>query len=269
MTQNAFWLPVRGGTSRGPPHTFSHHSILREAHIIETKLRIPEGSRVHVGSGIATIHGGRVLLLNIKSAGRYVIPGSTLKGAVAHYFLAISNDIYEASSLFGWATSRSSYMSRILFEDSPADRNPEPWGVSPSWRPRVRRRGIKLYRVDSKLEKTPDPVQYVEAFTPGTTFDTRVIITNPDLSIRETEKVLLSMGILPEETRPFLLGFGKPKGMGKVMVSRESLRVWKIDPLGEREDLTSEILEKIETKDAEINEALKRAMEVFSLGNMQ
>lgn len=268
MTQNAFWLPVRGGTRRGPPPTpYPYHSILREAHLIEMRLEVPEGSRVHVGSGAASIYRGKLLMLNVRSAGRCVISGSTLKGAVAHYFLAVSNDIYETSSLFGWATSRSSYMSRVLFEDAPADREPEPWGVSPSWRPRIKRRGVKLYRVDAELEEVSDPVQYVEAFPPGTTFRTRVVVTNPNRW--ETEKVLISMGVLSDGVRPFLLGFGRPKGMGKVVVRREDLRVWRVGPLGERDEVTSELLGRIEGRAAELSEALARSREVFSVGGVQ
>ncbi len=236
----AKWIRVSGGTRRRRVPNPTVHSTVWRSSVIRFTLRVADGSMLHVGSGMVSVHNGRPLILHSRSAKGYVIPGSTLKGAVAHYFTALYRDIGKTSSLFGWP----GYMSRALFSDAVTDSNPSPWGVDPSWKPRIgERSSIKLYDANIRLREVEEPVQYVEAFSPGTEFRGEVVLINPGKN--ETAELLLAMGVTPEGSHHFLLGFGRPKGMGKVEIVPSSVRVTLLDPLGIGKEVTGEALSAI------------------------
>ena len=169
------WIKVKGGTRRRwVPDPIAHSTVWRSS-IIKFTLRVAEGSMLHVGSGMVAVHKGRPLILHSKTVRGYVIPGSTLKGAVAHYSTALYRDIRKTSSLFGWP----GYMSRALFSDAVTDSRPLPWGVDPSWRPRHGNpSSVKLYDTNIPLRTVRNPVQYVEAFPPGTEFKGEIVAQN-------------------------------------------------------------------------------------------
>ncbi|MEM4581539.1 MAG: RAMP superfamily CRISPR-associated protein [Candidatus Korarchaeum sp.] len=239
-----------GETKRQKNRRYEKHSSIREVHRIGISL-ITE-SPVHVGSGRAQPHSDGPLMLNTRSReGELIIPGSTLKGVVSHYYLALTADIESTSNLFGFP----GYMSRALFSDSlPVECvKPDIVEVVPSWKPKMfKRRHIKIYRSDMGLEMGRGI--FLECIPKGTTLRSEVLIINPIEG--ETAKLLLAMGYVPGNVKVFLLGFGKPKGLGKVRV--KEVKIHSIDVLGnEREIDISESIEKA------LNQFGKRFEEVF------
>jgi len=259
LSQHYFWIPVTGGVRRREVINPPDHSTLWRSHIMKFTLEVCENSMVHVGSGRFSIHNGRPLSLNVRISGHPVIPGSTLKGAVSHYYMAVVGDNAKASKLFGWA----GYMSRIFFSDAKADRDPVCWGVDPSWEPRRRDRGVKLYRTDIPLRTVDDPVQYVEAFPPGTRFETQAVIINADRN--EIPEILLALGVTPAGAHSLLLGFGRPKGMGKVIVVLNKLRISEVDQLGSEKEVTQEAMSLLEGAYGHYKTRFK---EVFGVGQV-
>ena len=254
------WIKVKGGTRRRwVPDPIAHSTVWRSS-IIKFTLRVAEGSMLHVGSGMVAVHKGRPLILHSKTVRGYVIPGSTLKGAVAHYFTALYRDIRKTSSLFGWP----GYMSRALFSDTVTDTRPLPWGVDPSWRPKHGNpSSVKLYDTNIPLRTVRNPVQYVEAFPPGTEFKGEIVLINPVKE--ETAELLLAMGFTSKGSHHFLLGFGRPKGMGKVMVAPSSVKVTLLDPLGDGREITEEVLSTVEKLH---NKYKDKFEEVFGVGQV-
>lgn len=255
MSDTHFWISVARGTRRMRLVEYVDHSALWRAHVIEYTLRVADGSYVHVGSGRTSIYDGKPLSLHCRVSQSYVIPGSTLKGAVAHYYTAIFRDMRETSYLFGWP----GYMSRVLFSDAKTEAKPEPLGVGPSWTPRIARRGIKIYRQGIQLERIDEPVQYVEAFPGGTTFTGRLVILN--WMIDETAKLLLAMGATPQGNATLLIGFGKPKGLGKVVL--QDFKVLSVDQRGMANNVTQEISSKLEKVYQNVKDPVR---EVFGIG---
>jgi hypothetical protein len=244
---------VRRGTRNYIPHSY-----LREAHRIRASIRTE--SPVHVGSGEIELHEDLPMLLNAKCDGKLLIPGSTLKGVISHYYLAITGDISSTSSLFGFP----GYMSRALFSDSSPEGQIEPQilSVGPSWQPKRREYGkIKIYRNDIEyIEFKEEKKQYyLECIPEGVILHVDITVLNPIKM--ETAKIILAMGYNPQEPKILLLGFGKPKGLGKIRVSE--LKVFSLDVLGREREITGEIMKDVGNAFQELK---NRFLEVFGDG---
>ena len=184
------------------------------------KITLIAEAPVHVGSGDLSIRENLPLSLNVKDAnGTLIVPGSTLKGLTAHYYLAVYGRQEKTSSLFGF----HGYMSRVLFKDAKPTTYVKPMyeRVGASWRPRTRApRSIKMYKLN--LPRSNDkPVLVLECIPSGTELTTEIIVVNT----RENElaEILLALGYTIGGT--LLLGYGKPKGLGKVKVIEAEARI--------------------------------------------
>ncbi len=241
---------VKRGTRNKVPH-----SSLREAHKIRASIRTE--SPVHVGSGEIELYEGLPLFLNARRDDKLLIPGSTLKGVISHYYLAITGSISSTSILFGFP----GYMSRALFSDSFPEGQIEPQilSVGPSWQPRRREFGkIKIYRSDIEF-KEETKQYYLECIPKGAILHTDITVLNP-LKM-ETAKLILAMGYNPQEPKILLLGFGKPKGLGKIRIS--DLKVFSLDSLGREREITEEIMKDVNNAFQELKD---RFLEVFGDG---
>ncbi len=243
------------GLRRRSTGNYIPHSSLSRAHKIHVFLRTE--SPVHVGSGEIQLHKDLPLLLNARSEGKLIIPGSTLKGAISHYYLALTGDISSTSNLFGFP----GYMSKALFSDSFPEGSVEPQivGIGPSWQPKAWESGkIKLYRNDIEFREEKEQY-YLECIPQGTSLKADIIVLNP-LEI-ETAKLILAMGYNPNGSKVFLLGFGKPRGLGKVRIL--SIGVLSVDALGNERDITNEIMRQASNV---LQELKGRFEEVFGGG---
>lgn len=212
------------------------HSTYREIYSIHYMIRTI--TPVHVGSGVFKIYNNRPLSVNTRdSEGRLVIPGSTMKGVVAHYHLAVIGEVNKTASLFG----SPGYMSRIFFEDVKLIRAEKPWviiDVGASWRPRKKPEKpnmIKLYRPDLKRVKE-ETVQYLECIPKDSMMSSKIVIVNS--SINEVAEVLLSMDGL------MLVGYGKPKGLGKIKIEKVEIKLFS-PPSFSPVNRTKEVLQRV------------------------
>jgi CRISPR/Cas system CSM-associated protein Csm3 (group 7 of RAMP superfamily) len=255
MSSNTYKFIQVDGIKRRMVRSYIPHSSFREAHRIQVFLRTE--SPVHVGSGEIGLHENLPLLLNARLDGKLAIPGSTLKGVISHYYLALTGDISSTSSLFG----SPGYMSRALFSDSLPEGLVEPKiiGIGPSWQPARREMGkIKLYRNDIEF-KEEKKQYYLECIPQGTVLKADIVVFNPVKM--ETAKLILSMGHASYDSKIFLLGFGKPRGLGKIRVS--NLRVLSVDSLGKEKEITNEVMDDV---DRTFQEVKGRFSEVFGSG---
>jgi CRISPR/Cas system CSM-associated protein Csm3 (group 7 of RAMP superfamily) len=259
MSSNTYKFIQVNGIKRRMVRGYIPHSSFREAHRIQVFLRTE--SPVHVGSGEIGLYENLPLLLNARLDGKLAIPGSTLKGVISHYYLALTGDISSTSSLFGFAHKRARYMSRALFSDSLPESPVEPKiiGIGPSWQPVRRKMGkIKLYRNDIEF-KEEKKQYYLECIPQGTVLKADIVVFNPVKM--ETAKLILSMGHTSHDSKIFLLGFGKPRGLGKIRVS--NLRVLSVDSLGKEKEITNEVMNDV---DRTFQEVKGRFSEVFGSG---
>lgn len=236
---------------------FISHSVYKENYIIYYKIKTL--SPVHVGSGLFKVYNNRLLSVNAHSIqGKLIIPGSTMKGVIAHYHLAVIRNTAKTSSLFGYP----GYMSRICFEDVKPDRtniSAKIVDVDMSWQPRKKppkQNMIKLYRPSLKKTKGKT-VQYLECIPEDTIMSSRIIIINS--SLEEVTEVLLSMGYAYNGI--ILIGYGKPKGLGKVRV--EDVKVeCSTSPSFSLTDKTKEVLSSIEESKKEYKDNIREVFEI-------
>jgi len=187
------------------------HSHIKTIGIL--KIALKTITSVHVGSGDFSTYKNLPLSLNAKNSdGELIIPGSTLKGVTSHYHLAVYGKQEKTSGLFGF----SGYMSRALFKDAIPEAPFEPVyeKVGPSWRPRIRKLGfIKVYRTDIPRSNST-PVLALECIPSNTILTTEIIVVNT--SEEELAEILLALGYSIDGI--ILLGYGKPKGLGKIKI---------------------------------------------------
>lgn len=233
------------------------HSVYREVYIIHYRIRTL--SPVHVGSGIFKVYNGRPISINARDIdGKLIIPASTMKGVIAHYYLALIGSTEKTSGLFGYP----GYMSRIFFEDvkpSETEVVPVVVEVGASWKPARRPEKpsiVKLYQPNLKKIKEK-VVQYLECIPENTVIGSKITIVNSFLD--EIAEVLLSMGYTYNGI--ILIGYGKPRGLGKTII--EDVRIeYFTPPFSSSMDKTEEVLQKIETLKIEYRERIK---EVFKI----
>lgn len=206
--------------------------------IFKIKANLTTLTSLHVGSGEFSVYENLPLSKNIRdNEGRLIIPGSTLKGVVATYHLAIFNDPAETSSLFGYSIrKRGSYMSRVFFEDAKpvSSTNPKIIAVDPSWPPhRYEENHLKIYKVTIEYKESDTPVKYLECIPEGVKLETEIILVNGDKE--EAAQIAVSLGYIPGSERTILIGYGKNKGLGKIRTEKLSITKMTFPILREEE----------------------------------
>ncbi|RLG82668.1 MAG: hypothetical protein DRO40_07055 [Thermoprotei archaeon] len=207
-------------TSRIKMLNYEGHDKLGECYQIY--LELSTITPTHIGSGDLQIdESGLPLSLNARdSKGNLIIPGSSFKGVIAHYHLAIFRQQKLTSSLFGFP----GYMSRVLVDDIRPKSYIEPKKifVDASWTPRKSEPGkIKIYVSKIRYIKSKYAL-VLECIPEGTDMNAEVTILNANED--ELAQILLALGVAPNTTETFLIGFGKPKGLGKMKVKNFSIR---------------------------------------------
>jgi len=188
----------------------------------ELYLKLSTVTPVHVGSGNFRINrSGLPVSINIRdNEGNLIIPGSSFKGVMAHYHLAVFGQQRMTSILFGFP----SYMSRVLVDDvKPLSHiKPKEISVDESWAPKKKQPGkIKIYINKIQYARVKD-VLILECIPENTDMYTKATVLNSNET--ELAQLLLALGVTPTDSKVFLVGFGKPKGIGKMKIKDFSVK---------------------------------------------
>jgi len=259
---------------------------------------------VHVGSGysdfikaddreyLAALQASKPVREDDTTRRRYLIPGSSIKGAVRSIVEAITrsciritqgrhrpyipqgyggcmsvNDLCIACRLFG----AQDYQGHVSFEDAVAPegslvplRTPLLWtpargghGLPPRYLERDRAKGRKFYRHASPASGA-DPRACIQS---GAELPLRIHFLN--LSEAELGVLLTALGLHPDHPFPIKLGGGKPVGLGSVqVVCRQITLLQGADSLkatgrlGQSQTLVGDALDKFTTRCAQAADEL-------------
>jgi CRISPR/Cas system CSM-associated protein Csm3 (group 7 of RAMP superfamily) len=223
---------------------------------------------------------------------RYLIPGSSLKGAVRSLVEAITrsciritqgrhrpyipqgyggcmsvNDLCIACRLFG----AQDYQGHVSFEDAVAPKGslvllgtPLLWtparggrGLPPRYLERDRAKGRKFYRHASP----PSGVDPRACIKSGAELPLRIHFLN--LSEAELGVLLTALGLHPDHPFPIKLGGGKPVGLGSVQVIPQRINLLQgadalkaTGRLGQSQTLVGDALDKFTTRCAQAADKL-------------
>jgi CRISPR/Cas system CSM-associated protein Csm3 (group 7 of RAMP superfamily) len=259
---------------------------------------------VHVGSGysdfikagnqeyLAALQASKPIREEGTTRRRYLIPGSSLKGAVRSLVEAITrsciritqgrhrpyipqgyggcmsvNDLCIACRLFG----AQDYQGHVSFEDAVAPKGslvllgtPLLWtparggrGLPPRYLERDRAKGRKFYR-HARPPSGADPRACIKS---GAELPLRIHFLN--LSEAELGVLLTALGLHPDHPFPIKLGGGKPVGLGSVqVVCRQITLLQGADSLkatgrlGQSQTLVGDTLDKFTTRCAQAADKL-------------
>jgi len=259
---------------------------------------------VHVGSGysdfikagnqeyLAALQASKPIREEGTTRRRYLIPGSSLKGAVRSIVEAITrsciritqgrhrpyipqgyggcmsvNDLCIACRLFG----AQDYQGHVSFEDAVAPKGslvllgtPLLWtpargghGLPPRYLERDRAKGRKFYR----HARPPSGVDPRACIKSGAELPLRIHFLN--LSETELGVLLTALGQHPDHPFPIKLGGGKPVGLGSVQVKCQRINLLQgadalkaTGRLGQSQTLVGDALDKFTTRCAQAADEL-------------
>jgi hypothetical protein len=259
---------------------------------------------VHVGSGysdfikagnqeyLAALQASKPIREDGTTRRRYLIPGSSIKGAVRSIVEAITrsciritqgrhrpyipqgyggcmsvNDLCIACRLFG----AQDYQGHVSFEDAVAPKGslvllgtPLLWtparggrGLPPRYLERDRAKGRKFYRHASP----PSGVDPRACIKSGAELPLRIHFLN--LSEAELGVLLTALGQHPDHRFPIKLGGGKPVGLGSVQVKCQRINLLQgadalkaTGRLGQSQTLLGDALDKFTTRCAQAADKL-------------
>jgi len=210
------------------------HSIL--SNFFEINVEFETKLPVHVGTGEidCSFEEKRnqcyCVRKHVKKNGYLIIPGSTVKGVLSTYFLALFKDNYEVSFLFG----APGYQSRVIVEDFISESKPVIEESPKQWKPhRYKPGSIKLYKPVDKYHDH-EKILCLECIPKDATIKGKIIVLNSNEE--EVAKIILALGYMPKEEKEhsyqmgyLMIGYGKGKGFGKIMLKKESLSIVKYD----------------------------------------
>ncbi|MFT0745889.1 RAMP superfamily CRISPR-associated protein [Synechococcus sp. RC10B2] len=236
---------------------------------------------------------------------RYLIPGSSLKGAVRSIVEAITrsciritqgrhrpyipqgyggcmsvNDLCIACRLFG----AQDYQGHVSFEDAVAPRGslvllgtPLLWtparggrGLPPRYLQGNQARGRKFYR----HARPPSGVDPRACIKSGAELPLRIHFLN--LSEAELGVLLTALGQHPDHPFPIKLGGGKPVGLGSVQVKCQRINLLQgadalkaTGRLGQSQTLVGDALDKFTTRCAQAADKLDKLIDGDALGKLK
>ena len=196
---------------------------------------------------------------HFRKNGYLMIPGSTIKGVLSTYFLALFKDIYQVSILFG----APGYQSRVIVDDFVSEsKNRAVYRRSPrQWRPRRGVPGsIKLYKPLNRYGDLEE-ILCLECIPEDTRVKGKITVLNS--SDEEVAKIVLTLGYTPASHTSqshsvgyLMIGYGKGKGFGKVrLVSLNIVKYSSQDYFASGTNVTDDVIGKAESLFAKIKNA--------------